>query len=66
MPFCFATLTLLIKEKNLYHLLGSNYILTKQGNEPYFIPNILLFNHHGGSQKNNKSSFANYDSEKYA
>ena len=29
MPLCLATLTLLIQEKNLYYLLGTNYIFDK-------------------------------------
>ena len=36
MPLCFATLTLIIKEKNLNYHLGTNYFFDKTELLPYF------------------------------
>ena len=67
MPLCKATLTLLIQEKNLYYLFGTNNVFDKAGLMTLFHTKSVAFKpSRRFTKNNNRSLFANYNSENYA
>ena len=62
----FGNFNLNYSRKKLHYRVGTNDLFDKAWVMSLFhIKKKMLFNHHGGSQKNNRSLFANYDSETY-